>query len=76
MVSSFLKIVQIDIHSKISTHQFNIALYIQHQVLRLQVSVHDVLLVEVGIGLHHAGGAEHGNGLVKTPSEDHKHMKG
>lgn len=52
-----------------STHQLDVALHVQHQVLRLQVSVHDVLLVEVGVGLHHAGGAEHGGGLVKTSPE-------
>lgn len=56
-------------HAQRSTHQFDIALYVQHQVLRLQVSVHDVLLMEVGVGLHHTGGAEHSHGLVKTPSE-------
>jgi len=49
------------------THQFDVALYVQHQVLGLQVSVHDVLLMEVGVGLHHAGRAEHRDGLVKTP---------
>lgn len=51
------------------THHFDVSLHIQHQVLWLQVPVHDVLLVEVGIGLHHAGSAEHSNGLIKTPSE-------
>lgn len=54
------------------THNFDVSLYIQHQVLWLQVSVHDVLLVEVGISLHHTGSAEHGNGLIKTPSENHR----
>lgn len=68
--------VEIDTDSQISTHQFDVALYIQHQVFRLQVSVHDVLLVEVGVGLHHTGSAEHGDGLVKTPSENHRGTNG
>lgn len=66
----FLNIQLVPEDSEVSTDQFNIALHIQHQVLRLQVSVHDVFLVEVGVGLHHAGSAEHSDGLVKTPSEE------
>lgn len=53
------------------THQFDITLHVQHQVLGLQVSVHDVLLMEVGVGLHHAGSAEHSHGLVKAASDHH-----
>lgn len=57
-------------------HQFDVALHIQHQVLWLQVSVHDVLLVEISEGLHHAGGAEHSRGLIKAPSAKIKGLKG
>lgn len=52
-------------------HQFDVALHVQHQVLGLQVSVHDVLLVEVNVGLHHAGRAEDGDVLVKTSPANH-----
>lgn len=71
-----LKSVEINTRAQVRSHQFDVALYIQHQVLRLQVSVHDVLLVEVGVGLHHTGSAEHSDGLVKTPSENHRDMSG
>ena len=59
-----------------STHQFDVALNVQHQILRFQVSVHDVLLMQVSVGLHHTGGAEHGNGFIKTPSKNHRNTKG
>ena len=74
--SSPLMSVEINTRAQVSSHQFDVALCVQHQVLRLQVSVHDVLLVEVGVGLHHTGSAEHSDGLVKTPSENHRDISG
>lgn len=54
---------------KTNPHQFDVAPHVQHQVLGLQVPVHDVLLVEVVVGLHHAGRAEDGDVLVETAPE-------
>lgn len=55
-----------------SSHQFDVSLGIQHEVLRLQVSVEDPLTMEVIESLCDAADAEFGSGLIKTPPKDKK----
>ena len=49
------------------THQFDVSLRVQHEVLRLQVSVEDSFAVEVVESLCDATDTEFGDGLVKAP---------
>ena len=51
-------------------HQFDVPLSIQHEILRLQVSVEDTFAMEVVEGLRDASNAEFGSGLIKTPPAD------
>lgn len=53
-------------------HQFNITLSIQHEILRLQVSVEDTFAMEVVKSLCDATNTEFGSGLIKTPPADTK----
>lgn len=53
-------------------HQFNVTLSIQHEILRLQVSVEDTFAMEVVESLCDAANAEFGSGLIKTPPADTK----
>lgn len=51
-------------------HQFDVSLSIQHEILRLQVSVEDALAMEVIESFCDASDAEFGSGLVKAPPKD------
>lgn len=53
-------------------HQFDVSLSIQHEILRLQVSIEDTLAMEVIKSLCDAANAEFGSGLIKTPPKDQK----
>lgn len=53
-------------------HQFDVSLTIQHEVLRLQISVEDTLAMEVIESFCDATNAEFGSGLIKTPPKDMK----
>lgn len=48
-------------------HQFDVPLSIQHEILRLQVSVEDTFAMEVVESLCDTTNAEFGSGLIKTP---------
>ena len=52
------------------THQFDVSLSIQHEILRLQVSVEDALAMEVIKRFCDATNTEFGSGLIKTPPKD------
>lgn len=54
------------------THQFDVSLSIQHEILRLQISVEDALAMEVIKSFCDTTNAEFGSGLIKTPPKDKK----
>ena len=54
------------------THQFDVSLSIQHEILRLQVSVENTFAMEVIESFCDATNAEFSSGLIKAPS---KHKK-
>lgn len=53
-------------------HQFDVALGVQHEVLRLQVPVQDALAMQIIESFCDTADAEFGRGLVKTAPEDRK----
>lgn len=55
-----------------NTHQFDVSLSIQHEILRFQVSVEDALAMEVIERLCDTTDTEFGSGLIKTSPEDKK----
>lgn len=57
------------IETRAVAHQLDVTLSVQHEILRLQVSVEDPFAMEVIERLSDATDAEFGGGLVKTPPE-------
>ena len=61
-------------HSQNKTHQFDVSIGVQQQVLWLQIPVHNAPAVEIGESLHHTRCVEPCSTIVKAlPATDNSY---